>query len=220
MLSNEKEICLPKFRFTATVLLLCLSATFSYAQSGSIKVIENKSRNRITFFAENWTYKDYDVLFEVKGKNFRQSAAKPRWIRVPAASKVHLKTIILLRDKTPVYSKIFKKRDSLSKRAVKKEYTKLDIPPPKVKPKKQITIYTFDGCNGCDSIVSKLNAQNFLFRSVSLDEKPDVKEQLGKYLSKSVQEMDSLSSPIISLGGKLYSWITNFEQMMEEVEKD
>nr|WP_298998792.1 glutaredoxin domain-containing protein [uncultured Allomuricauda sp.] len=220
MLSREKEICLSRFMHTAMVMLFCLSATVTYAQPASIKVVETKSKNRITFFAENKTYADYDVLFEVKGKNFRQSAAKPRWIRVPAASKVHLKTIILLRDKTPVYSKIFKTSDSLSKRAVKKEYTKLDLPPPKVKPKKQITIYTFQGCDTCDSIVSKLNTKNFLFRSVSLDKNPEVKEQLAKYLSKSTQEMDSLSSPIISLGGRLYSWITNFDQMMEELEKD
>ncbi|MEM9076343.1 MAG: glutaredoxin domain-containing protein [Bacteroidota bacterium] len=220
MLLNEKETSTLRYRRITMVLLLCLSVTFTYAQLGSIKVVESKSKNRITFFAENKTYTDYDVYFEVKGKNFRQSAAKPRWIRVPAAAKVHLKTIILLRDKTPVYSKIFKKRDSLSKRAVKKEFTKLDLPPPKVKPKKQITVYTFDGCNTCDSIVSKLNAQNLLFRSVSLDEKPDVKEQLGKYLSKSTQEMDSLTSPIISLDGRLYGWITSFDQMMEEVEKE
>ncbi|PRX54980.1 glutaredoxin domain-containing protein [Flagellimonas meridianipacifica] len=216
----EKEINFSSTIPIALTLWLCLVGTFAYAQQGTIKVVETQSKNRITFFAENRTYTDYDVLFEVKGTNFRQSAAKPRWIRVPAASKVHLKTIILLRDKTPVYSKIFKTNDSLSKRAVKKEFTKLNLPPPKVKPKKQITIYTYTGCGACDSIVEQLNTQNFLFRSVSLDEKPDVKEQLGKFLSKSTQEMDSLSGPIISLGGKLYSWITSFDQMMEEVEKD
>ncbi len=220
MLFNEKETT----SFTALPsligLLMILCGNLAYAQSASVKIVESKSKGRIAFFAENRTYTDYDVLFEVKGTNFRQSAAKPRWIRVPAASKVHLKTIILLRDKTPVYTKILKTNDSLSRRAVKKEYTKLDLPPPKVKPNKQITVYTFDGCSSCDSIVSQLNAENFIFRSVSLDKQPSVKEQLGKFLSKSTQEMDSLPGPIISLGGRLYGWITTFDQMMEEVEKD
>ncbi|WP_396591682.1 hypothetical protein [Allomuricauda sp. R78024] len=185
-----------------------------------VKVTETKSRNRIAFFAENRTFTDYDVLFEVKGTNFRQSAAKPKWIRVPAASKVHLKTIILFRDKRPVYTKTLKTNDSLSKRALKKEFEVLDIPPPKVRPKKQITIYTSKGCSACDSIMGRLNAGNFIFRSVSLDESTEVKEQLGQFLSRSPQEMDSLSSPIISLGGRLYTKITTFDRMMEEMERD
>ncbi|NAY90937.1 hypothetical protein GTQ34_03310 [Muricauda sp. JGD-17] len=201
-------------------LLLCFGTSFGYAQANLVKVTETKSKNRIAFYAENHSFTDYDVFFEVKGSNFRQSAAKPRWIRVPAASRVHLKTIILLRGKQPQYTKTLRTNDSLSKRALKKEYEVLDIPPPKVKPKKQITIYTSKGCDTCDSIVNQLNAQNFIFRSISLDEKPEIKAQLGTFLSKSTQEMDSLSSPIISLGGRLYSWITTFEQMMEEVEKE
>ncbi len=206
--------------YTALTLLLCLMATFARAQVDAVKVTEIKSKNRIAFFAENRTFTDYDVLFEVKGSNFGQSKAKPRWIRVPAASRVHLKTIILFRGKRPVYTKTLKTNDSLSKRALKKEFEVLNIPPPKVKPKKQITIYTSKSCDACDSIVGQLNSQNMIFRSVSLDERPEIKIQLGQFLSRSTQEMDSLSSPIISLGGKLYSWITTFDRMMEEVEKD
>ncbi len=204
----------------ALTIVFCFALSHLSAQVGPVKVTETKSKNRIAFFAENRTFTDYDVLFEVKGSNFRQSAAKPRWVRVPAASRVHLKTIILLRDKQPVYTKTLKTNDSLSKRALKKEFEVLDIPPPKIKPKKQITIYTSSGCASCDSIVSQLSSKNYIFRSVSLDEKPEVKEQLGKFLAKSTEEMDSLSNPIISLDGRLYSWITSFDQMIEEVEKD
>ncbi len=205
---------------TCIALLLCFTTSLARSQTGMVKVTETKSRNRIAFFAENRTFTDYDVLFEVKGTNFRQSAAKPKWIRVPAASKVHLKTIILFRDKRPVYTKTLKTNDSLSKRALKKEFEVLDIPPPKVRPKKQITIYTSKGCSACDSIMGRLNAGNFIFRSVSLDESTEVKEQLGQFLSRSPQEMDSLSSPIISLGGRLYTKITTFDRMMEEMERD
>ncbi|MGX1930236.1 hypothetical protein [Flagellimonas sp. 2504JD4-2] len=204
------------------VLLLCLGLGVSqlYAQAHPIKIEEKKGKNRITFYAVNKTYTPYDVLFEVKGSNFRQSAARPRWIHIPATSRVNLKTIILFRDKQPVYTKTIKVNDSLSKRALKKEYEKLDIPPPKIKPKKQITVYTRTNCASCDSIVSKLTVDNYLFRSVSLDEQPDVKEQLGKFLSKSPEEMDSIANPIISLGGRLYSWIASYEQLQEELHKE
>lgn len=183
-------------------------------------MVEKESNNRITFFAMNETFQDYDVLFEVKGTNFRQSAAKPRLIRVPATSKVHLKTIILFRDKKPVYTKKLIVNDSLSKRALKKEFEILDIPPPKIKPKKQITIYTTNNCNTCDSIVTKLTDENYLFRNVLLNENPEVKKQVGSFLAKSPEQMDTITSPIISLGGKLYSWIKSYAELQEELNRE
>ncbi|MGW9686262.1 hypothetical protein [Flagellimonas sp. 2504JD1-5] len=202
------------------VLLLGFFSLQLNSQANPIKIEEKKSNNRVTFYAVNKTFTPYDVLFEVKGKNFRQSAARPRWIHVPATSRVNLKTVILFRDKQPVFTKSLKVNDSLSRRALKKEYEKLDIPPPKIKPKKQITIYSTTNCATCDSIVSKLTVDNYLFRNVSLSEQPEVKEQLGKFLSKSSEEMDSISNPIISLGGKLYSWIASYEQLQEELNKE
>lgn len=208
--------------FRLLFIFFCLSLYFPqlYGQVNSIKVVEKESNNRITFFAVNETFKDYDVLFEVKGTNFRQSAAKPRLIRVPATSKVHLKTIILFRDKKPVYTKKLIVNDSLSKRALKKEFEILDIPPPKIKPKKQITIYTTNDCNTCDSIVTKLTDENYLFRNVLLNENPEVKKQVGSFLAKSPEEMDTISSPIISLGGKLYSWIKSYAALQEELNRE
>ncbi|MEP3385583.1 MAG: hypothetical protein ABJN84_13515 [Flavobacteriaceae bacterium] len=201
-------------------ILFFLLAQLLHAQVSTVTVEEKLSKNRIAFYAVNKTFTDYDVLFHVKGTNFRQSAAKPKWIRVPATSKVHLKTIILLRDKKPIYTKNLKLNDSLSKRAVRKEYEILDVPPPKIKPKKQITVYTTTNCSTCDSIVTHLNTDNFIFRNVLLNEKPEVKSQLGKFLAKSTEEMDSISSPIISLGGKLYSWIASYQQLQEELNRE
>ncbi len=190
------------------------------AQQAPIKIVEKPQNNRLAFFAVNETWTDYDVLFEVKGKNFRQSAAKPRLIRVPATSKVHLKTIILFRDKKPIYTTKITVNDSLSKRALKKEFEILDIPPPKIKPKKQITIYTTNNCTTCDSIVSKLTFENYVFRNVELSKNPEIKQQLSGFLAKSVEEMDSIANPIISLGGRLYSWITSYKQLQEELNKE
>ena len=202
------------------LFLFCICLNQAHGQQNSIKIIEEPSKNRIAFYAVNETQTDYDVLFEVKGSNFRQSAAKPRLIRVPATSKVHLKTIIVFRGKKASYTKSIKVNDSLSKRALKKEFETLDIPPPKIKPKKQITIYTSTSCEACDSIVTQLTSNNYIFRNVLLSEKPEVKEQLGSFLAKSPEQMDSISNPIISLGGKLYSWITSYDQLLEELNRD
>ncbi|MEZ4810916.1 MAG: hypothetical protein R2819_11215 [Allomuricauda sp.] len=206
--------------YRIVILISFCLPVLGLAQANPIKIVEEPLNNRIAFYAVNETYKDYDVLFDVKGSNFRQSAVKPRLIRVPATSKVHLKTIILFRDKKPVYTKSLQVSDSLSPRALKKEFEILDIPPPKITPKRQITIYTTNDCATCDSIVTKLTAENYIFRNVVLSEAPEVKDQLGTFLAKSPEEMDTISQPIVSLGGKLYDWILSYDQLMEELDRE
>lgn len=58
------------FVYTGLTLLICLTATFAWAQMGTVKVTETKTKNRIAFFAENRTFTDHDVLFGGKGTNF------------------------------------------------------------------------------------------------------------------------------------------------------
>ena len=105
------------------VILLFLTSIPSLAQEENVKVLEKQNGTRLAFFAINEDDKPYDVLFEVKGSNFRQSAARARWIRIPATSKVHLKTIVPERGKTPKYTYTLQINDSLSRRALKKEFT-------------------------------------------------------------------------------------------------
>lgn len=199
------------------LLILCLQV---YAQNKPVIVVEEKDRNRLAFYAHNEDDKDYDVFFEVKGSNFRQSAAKPRWIRVPSTSRVHLKTIILLRDKQALYKHSLKINDSLSRRALKKESTPIVVPPRPITPKKHITIYVTAACQGCDAIISQLNTNLYIFRSVKLAEKPNVKAYLSQTLNSAITPLDSVQTPIVNLGGNLYTWIKDYETLLQELEKD
>ncbi len=199
-----------------TFLFFLLLARIVIAQESLVFVQEEKNGNRLAFFAINEDDKPYDVLFEVKGSDFRQSAAKPRLIRVPPTSRVHLKTILLYRDKTPKYTYTLKANDSLSRRAMKKEYTIIEVPPKPIKPKKHITIYSPMNCGACDSIVKKLKDNLYIFREIKLEEKPKIRESLAATLGK---PLDSLEQPIINLGGHLYTWIKDYETLLAELEK-
>lgn len=205
-------IVMKKLVFLVTFLVSFLIQ----AQVKKVKVVEEKQTNRINFYAINEDRQDYDVLFTVKGSDFRQSAARPRWIRLPATSKVHLKTIILLRGKTPKYTPTLKINDSLSRRAMKKEFTLIEVPPEMISPKKHITIYSAQVCGSCDSIVTKLKANNYIFKLVNLDESAEVKTYLSRALKS---PLDSLQNPIINLGGHLYTWISDYQTLLEELEK-
>ncbi|NHF59905.1 hypothetical protein FK220_011175 [Flavobacteriaceae bacterium TP-CH-4] len=196
-------------RITLFILLATLKIS---AQQGPIKVETQEISNRLAFYAVNETEKDYDVMLTIKGTNFRQSKARPRYVRVPGASKVRLKTIVLMRGKKPSYTFDLKVNDSLSKRALRMEFQRI-----KIKPKKSITLYITERCVGCDSLLQPLEQSNYLFKALKLSENPAIKEQLKRSFS---QPLDSIEQPIINLGGRLFTTIGNYDRLLEELNKE
>lgn len=196
-----------------SLLLFFLLVTIAtIAQERPIKVVEEKIPNRLALYAVNENDEDFDVKITISGTNFRQSKAKPRFIRVPGASKVHLKTIMLMRGKTPSYTYDLVVNDSLSKRALRKEATAI-----KIKPKKNITIYVPEKCNQCDSLLQSLAESKYLFEMHKLGENVEMKEQLNRSFANTVQ-LDSLETPIINLGGKLFTRINNYEDLISKLD--
>ena len=195
-----------------TTLLLIFVFLQVGAQQRPIKIVTEDLPNRLAFYAVNENEKDYDVTFSITGTNFRQSQGRPRLIRVPAASKVQLKTIILMRGKKPTYQHDLVVNDSLSNRALKVPAEQVKIPP-----KKSITIYITDGCVGCDSIVQPLEQSYYQYKAFRLSEHPEIKEQLGNAFST---PLDSIVRPIVNLGGRLYTTFENYRQLIDEVNKD
>lgn len=188
-------------------LLLLLLVIRVDAQEKPITIETKEIPNRLAFYAVNENEQDFDVMINISGTNFRQSQARPRFIRVPGASKVHLKTIILLRGKKPNFTYNLVVNDSLSNRALKTEFERI-----KVKPKKSISIYITEACINCDSIVMPLERSNYIFDAYKLNDHPDIKEQLKNSFSRSV---DSIAQPIINVGGRLYTNIENYDQLLQ-----
>ena len=147
-------------------------------------------------------------MITVSGTNFRQSKGKSRFFRVPQASKVHLKNLILTKGKLPQYTYELVINDSLSRRALRKPFTNI-----KIAPKALITIYVPENCPTCDSIINPLKASRYKFTSIVLADRPEVKKGLKMVLPK----IDSIQKPIVSLGGKIFPEVESYEQLMEEL---
>lgn len=194
------------------LLLLFLAAATANAQKRPIQVVEEKIPNRLALYAVNENDEDFDVKITITGTNFRQSKARPRFIRVPGATKVHLKTIMLMRGKSPSYTYDLVVNDSLSNRALRKEAT-----PIKVRPDKNITVYVPEMCNQCDSLIQSLSDSKYLFDIHKLVENNEMKEQLNRSFANTVQ-LDSLETPIINLGGKLFTRINNYEDLISKLD--
>ncbi|WP_299537355.1 hypothetical protein [Ulvibacterium sp.] len=195
--------------------LICLFVLFkAYAQEQQIKIVVEEIPNRLAFYAVNENDQAFDVKLTISGTNFRQSRATPRFTRVPAISKVHMKTIILMRGKKPNYTYDLEVNDSLSKRALRKSAEKI-----KIKPKKQIVVYVPKSCLNCDSLINPLNEGPYKFTFYELGEQPEIAEQLNRSLANSIV-LDSLETPIVNLGGRLYTKIETYDELIEALEEE
>ena len=125
-----------------------------------------------------------------------------------------MKTVVVVRGKQPTYTYELVVNDSLSKRALKKESKQI-----KIYPKKFITVYIPKNCENCDSLITPLNNGKYLYDAYKLDERPEMKDQLNRAFANRIS-MDSLTTPIVNLGGKLFTKIENYDQLLTELKKD
>ena len=184
----------------------------AYSQDNPIKIIDEEIRNRLAIYAVNESEIDYDVLLTVNGTGFKQRQGKPRWMFVPSASKVLINTLIIERGKKVNYSYDIEINDSLSKRSIRKPSESI-----KIKPKKQITVYQTDFCESCDTLIGKLKNSKYIFNSYVLSENPAMREQIGRILLSTGRKIDSIRSPIIILGSKLYTEIKDYNELFEKM---
>jgi len=196
------------------VLLIFLSCTSIFSQERPIEIVEDAKGNRLFLYALNKNEKDLDIIITVEGTNFRQSKSVPRPVRVPAASKVLLTNLMVERGKKANYTYKLDVSDSLSRRALRREFEAI-----KIDPKKKVIVYIPENCTSCDSLVAHLDKSPYLYTSFSFSEKPELKEQLAPAFANSTVKIDSVASPIVSLGGVLHVKIEDYEQLLEELNK-
>ena len=193
------------------LILLCIAFQVN-AQETALRVVTKDIPNRLVFYAINENEQDFDVQITISGTNFKQSKGRPRWVRVPGASKVYLKTIYLTRGKRPRYTYDLKVNDSLSKRALKREFERV-----KIKPRKPINVYVTDICIACEGIIRSLEMSNYKYDVHVLSENPEIKAQLKNYLPTPI---NSIETPIINLGGGLFTKIITYDKLLEELNKE
>ncbi|XLS30803.1 hypothetical protein ACJD0Z_08210 [Flavobacteriaceae bacterium M23B6Z8] len=202
-------------------LIICFLFTAGIdAQQNEIQIIENKTDRKVEFYALNETEKDFDILIKISGSNIKQSMAKPRKIRVPATSKVLLKNIFLVRGKTPSYSYELEVSDSLSRRALRRPFQKVIVVPKRKIPRENITIYIPQACMTCDSIVAGLEKDFYEYKTYVLADNPEVADQLEKAFPSASTPIADRKDAIISIGGKLYTWIDEYQKLLEIMRSD
>ena len=197
-----------------TIITLLGGITILTAQMRPVKIEEKEIPNRIALYAVNENEQDLDVKITISGTNFRQSRAKPRFIRVPATSKVHLKTIVLIRGKEPNYTYNLEVNDSLSNRSLRKEYEKI-----RIQPSKPVVVYLTPNCISCDSLLLRMDEGKYILDALDLAEKTEIQDQLQVALGQDIP-IDSLQTPIVNIGGKLYTDIEDYDRILELLQEE
>ncbi|RMA64409.1 hypothetical protein [Ulvibacter antarcticus] len=182
-----------------------------FGQEEPIQIVDETVANRLMLYALNETDTDYDVMITVDGSGFRQSKAKPRMTRVPATSRVQIARLMINRGENPKYTYTLVVNDSLSRRALRREFELV-----KIAPKKPITVYITQNCMKCDSIMQPLKDSKWQFDSHNLAEKPE----MAKQLKMAVPELDVMETPVFSIGGLIFPEVKNYEELMEEMTKE
>ncbi len=195
---------------TFLLFILCLISIVGIAQKKPITIEEEKNNNRINFYAVNENLQDLDIILTVTGIGFKQRGGVERPVRVPATSKVLVKSLIKERNKYPMYEYTLETTDSLSRRALRPTAEKI-----KINPYKPILLYSTTSCKQCDTLSKSLAAGPYLFKTMKLAEKPNVVE----VLKRALPAIDTISTPIMSLGGAIYTDIVSYEGLLQRLKE-
>lgn len=197
-------------KITFLLLFTWVASISGLAQKKPITIEEEKLNNRILFYAVNENLVDVDVILTVTGIGFKQRGGAERAIRVPATSRVQVKSIIKERDKYPMYEYTLKVTDSLSRRVLRPNAEKI-----KINPYKPILMYSTSTCKQCDTISKSLASGPYIFKTMQLAEKPEITE----VLKRAIPALDTISTPIMSLGGALYTDIVTYKALLEKMKE-
>lgn len=178
------------------------------AQNKPIKIEDEIQKNRLVLFAVNENLQDFDILLTVKGTGFRQRAGNPRLTRIPGASRTQVQSLVIERGMQPLYTYTIVANDSLSRRVIKPEFTKIKIDP--IKP---ILLYQQEQCIACDTLISSLNKGTYKYKTINLSDNKEKATALKKY----VIGLDTITKPIISLGGYIHTDIETYEQLLDKL---
>ena len=193
-------------------IYVMLSFTVCYGQDRPIRIVDEQKANRLLLYAVNENEQAFDIQITIKGSYFRQPKGKARWIHLPAASKVQVKSLIVERGKRAIYTYELETNDSLSRRALKKPAI-----PIKIEAKKAIVLYLTDRCNTCDSLIANLDKSKYLYKTKNLNDHPKTEEYLKSTFDRSTTPFDKVMNAFISLGGKYYGDIATYDELLERL---
>ena len=202
-------------RIITSLLLFLVFPCGLFSQEVTVDIEDERLNNRVIIYAVNKNLFDVDVSIEVEGTGFRKREGRERIYRIPARSKAPIKTLVQERKQIALYTYTLKVSDSLSRRVVRPQFELI-----KVNPKKKITLFLTDSCKAkCDSLIKPLDESPFLYDAIKISDNDAVKTQISNALIGGQKRLDTMTSPIVMLGGKMYLKVEDYDTLMEKMDE-
>lgn len=203
-------------KYTTLAICFLLHLVVSQAQEEFVEISEERVNNRVYIYASNMSLTDLDVSIEVTGTGFRKRGGRTRVYRLPGRSKILIHTLVAERKQVPLYKYTLNVSDSLSRRVVRPEFELI-----KIQPKKKITLFLPDSCKAkCDSLIRPLDDSPFTYDSIKISDNEAVKTQIAGALIGGTQRLDTLTSPIVMVGGKMYIQVATYDELLEKLNEE
>jgi len=198
-----------------SLLLVFLFVNPLMAQERPIEIEDELVNNRLNLYAVNKNLQDFDVILYVNGTGFKQRAGKPRAVRVPARSRVEVRSLIIERGQEPKYTYTIEVQEELSRRSLVREVELI-----KIQPKWPLTIYKTTLCAAnCDTLTAALDESPYLYTLTEIDAYPKVREQLKKLIVGGEERLNEMDTPIVMMAGKMYLTLTTYEEVVSTMEE-
>ncbi|WP_299213981.1 hypothetical protein [uncultured Aquimarina sp.] len=214
MISILKTYC----NITVCTILL-FGITTVCAQEKPVRLIEDVQKKRTIIYVQNDTDSDKSVFLKINPIGYRRSAQRPIIKNIPANSKVQMIILIPLTDVASSYTYNLIVNEELENMEVDRAKGPKKEAPLSSILKSEIIIFTKEGCEKCQLLITKLQLDHVKFREININSKSRYVDYLWKLLNDKGYNKTTAQLPLSLKQGELIHPIGNIDDFVSSVSK-
>ncbi|AXT53317.1 hypothetical protein D1818_21730 [Aquimarina sp. BL5] len=200
-------------------LISFLYFSLVWGQEKQVRLIEDVQKKRTTIYVQNDTDIDKSVFLKINPIGYRRSAQRPVIKNIPAKSKVQMIILIPLTDVASSYTYNLIVNEELQNMEVDRTKGPKKEAPLSSILKSEIIIFTKEGCEKCQLLITKLQLDHVKFREININSKNRYINYLWKLLNDKGYNKTTAQLPLSLKQGELIHPIGNIDDFVSSVSK-
>lgn len=201
----------------AFFFVFLLSNIFAFSQDQEhIKIEEEINGKRLEIYVSNSDTISYDVFLKINTTDFRRSSSRPVLKTIGPNSRVHMITLIKLKDKKGLYEPLLIANKIAHSLSIKKNNEDINLKIDNAFTDKKVYLISDDSCNTCPKIEQILHTNYIKF--IGLHKKKDASQIIKLFpdlKSYKITLLKSKNKPILKIETHIYSDITTIKSFMD-----
>ncbi|WP_298313376.1 hypothetical protein [uncultured Aquimarina sp.] len=213
------KLILTTYSNLAIYLISFLYFSLVWGQEKQVRLIEDVQKKRTTIYVQNDTDIDKSVFLKINPIGYRRSAQRPVIKNIPAKSKVQMIILIPLTDVASSYTYNLIVNEELQNMEVDRTKGPKKEAPLSSILKSEIIIFTKEGCEKCQLLITKLQLDHVKFREININSKNRYINYLWKLLNDKGYNKTTAQLPLSLKQGELIHPIGNIDDFVSSVSK-